>query len=89
MSWLDNENNRTQVSDGWLPEIPAALRRDRTTNKAPWQNMPTYGGNLAQHTVQSRAFKCLYPECDGGPATPEANPPASNQEWLPPWGSKT
>jgi hypothetical protein len=58
-------------------DIPEALRRDRTTNKAPWQDMPTYGGSLVQHTVQSRAF------------TPEANPPAKSQEWLPPWGSKS
>jgi hypothetical protein len=35
MTWLDNENNRTQVSDGWLPDIPAVLRRD-ASNRAPF-----------------------------------------------------
>lgn len=69
-------------------DIPEALRRDRTTNKAPFMEVPLplavrlrdeTGPPLPQMIAQRRAQL----------ASPAASLPEKSLEWLPPWGSKT
>ncbi len=77
MSWLDNEYNRTQVSDGWENPVPDVLRRD-ANNKAPFMDAGTpWDPNATMNwTVRVRP-------------TPATSPPASPPLWVPPWTAKT